>query len=263
MKQRSWGDAAFPWLFPRLARISYTTQDHLPSHVTTPRKLRPSISTSIKKMLYRLPRVQSGRGDPSSEVPSFLKLSKQANEQAISPTATMAKQCWQNALIFRCGGIPLKFYHLENFGGEVMNLGKPRVLERTQSQKRNNMHNLNNWSDPRVTIQCNCWNAYSDFLEFSISFFLQYPQATQRDNVECVSILLTHGANPHIVDFGGDAALHHAVVRGNIAIAGKLLKYKANIDTKTEVKIIQLHLQCTSSNDTQITFHILKLKQTH
>ena len=144
-----------------------------------------------------------------------------------------------------------------------MNLGKPGVLERTLSQKRHNMHNLNNWSDPRVTIQCNCWNAYPDFLEFGISFFLKYPQATQRDNVKCVSILLRQGANPHIIDFGGDAALHHAVVRGNITIARKLLKYKANIDAKTEVKIIQLHLQCTSNNDTQITFHILKLKQIH
>lgn len=146
MKQRSWGDAAFQWLFPRIAQISYTTQDHLPSHATSPRKLCPPISTSIKKRLYRLPRVQSGRGDPSSEVPSFpvssacVKLSKQADEQATSPTATMAKQCWRNALISRCGGIPLKFYHLENFGGEVMNLGKPGVLERTQSQKRDNMH---------------------------------------------------------------------------------------------------------------------------
>lgn len=81
--------------------------------------------------------------------------------------------------------------------------------------------------------------------------------------MECVSILLMKGADPHIVDFGGDAALHHAVVRGNITIAGKLVKYKANIDAKTGVRIIHLHSQCTSSNDTQITFHILKLKQTH
>ena len=53
------------------AQISYTTQDHLPSHTTSPRKLCPPISTSIKKMLYRLPRVQSGGGNISSEVPSF------------------------------------------------------------------------------------------------------------------------------------------------------------------------------------------------
>ena len=99
MKQRSWGNDAFPWLFPRLAQISYTTQDNLPSHTTTPRKLCPPRSTSIKEILYMLPRVQSGGGNSSSDIPSFqvsstcVKLSKQANEQATSPTTTMAKQC--------------------------------------------------------------------------------------------------------------------------------------------------------------------------
>ncbi|CAO2641615.1 Adhesion G protein-coupled receptor E1 [Lemmus lemmus] len=58
--------------------------------------------------------------------------------------------------------------------------------------------------------------------------------ATQRDNVECVSILLMHGADPHIIDFTGDAALHHAVCRGNTEIASKLLYNKANIDAETE-----------------------------
>ena len=71
MKQRSWGNDAFPWLFPRLAQMSYTTQDNLPSHATTPRKLCPPRSTSIKKILNTLPRVQSGGGNFSSEVPSF------------------------------------------------------------------------------------------------------------------------------------------------------------------------------------------------
>ena len=99
MKQRSWGNDAFPWLFPRLAQISYTTQDNLPSHATTPRKLCPSRSTSIKKILNTLPRVQSGGGNSSSEVLFFqvssacVKLSIQVNEQAASPTITMAKQC--------------------------------------------------------------------------------------------------------------------------------------------------------------------------
>ena len=99
MKQRSWGNDAFPWLFPRLAQISYTTQDNLPSHTTTPRKLCPPRSTSIKEILYMLPRVQSGGGNSSSDIPSFqvsstcVKLSKQANEQATSPTTTVVKQC--------------------------------------------------------------------------------------------------------------------------------------------------------------------------
>lgn len=100
-------------------------------------------------------------------------------------------------------------------------------------------------------------------LDFSVSFFIQYPQATQRDNLECISILLRLGADPHIVDANGDAALHHAICRGNIRVVSKLLEYNVDIKAKTEVRIIQLRSQCTSSSDTQITFHILKLKQTH
>ena len=161
-------------------------------------------------------------------------VSKQANEQAISPTTAIAKQCWWNALLSRCGGTPLKFYHLESFGGEVMNLGKPGVLTRTLSQReRDNVYNLNNWSDPRVTIQSDSQNAYLDFLEFSISFFIPHPQATQWDAVGCVSILLLQSSDPHIIDFRGDATPHHAIVRGNTTIASNLLEYNAIIEAKT------------------------------
>ncbi|CAO2629325.1 Ankyrin repeat domain-containing protein 7 [Lemmus lemmus] len=43
-----------------------------------------------------------------------------------------------------------------------------------------------------------------------------------------------HGADPHIPDFNGNAALHHAVCRGNTTIAGRLLEYNVNIDAKTK-----------------------------
>ncbi|XP_049989266.1 ankyrin repeat domain-containing protein 7-like [Alexandromys fortis] len=88
-------------------------------------------------------------------------------------------------------------------------------------------------------------------------------KATQRDNLECVAILLMHGADPNIVDDSGYAALHYAICRGNIPVVRKLLEYNVDIKTKTEVRIIQLRSQCTSSRDTQITFHILKLRQSH
>ncbi|CAO2617404.1 Ankyrin repeat domain-containing protein 26, partial [Lemmus lemmus] len=52
--------------------------------------------------------------------------------------------------------------------------------------------------------------------------------------MECLSILLQQGADPHLVDFNGDTALHHAVSRGNIRIASELLDYKADINTKTQ-----------------------------
>ncbi|XP_075845686.1 uncharacterized protein LOC142859270 isoform X2 [Microtus pennsylvanicus] len=59
-------------------------------------------------------------------------------------------------------------------------------------------------------------------------------KAAQRDNLECISILLRHGADPHIVDANGDAALHHAICRGNIPVVSKLLEYNVDIKAKTE-----------------------------
>lgn len=151
-----------------------------------------------------------------------------------------------------------------------MNLGKSGVLKRTLSEKkRDNMHNLNYWSEPRVSTQCKYWKAYPDFLEFSISSVTQYAQATQWENVECISILLMQGADPYAKEFRGNISIQHAVSRGSTTIACKLLeysantKYNANIKAKTEVKIIQVHSQCTFSNDTQLTFHVLKLRQSH
>ncbi|XP_041910026.1 ankyrin repeat domain-containing protein 7-like [Arvicola amphibius] len=58
-------------------------------------------------------------------------------------------------------------------------------------------------------------------------------KATQRDNIECISILLRHGADPHIVDANGDAALHNAICRGNIKIFSKLLEYNVDIKART------------------------------
>lgn len=135
------------------------------------------------------------------------------------------------------------------------------VLKKTLSQKEwDDRHNLNTLSDLRVTIQCNCRNVYLDVLELKISFFTQYLQATQWDNVECVSVLLTQDADPHLMDFSGNTALHHAVSRGNIAIASKLLEYNVDIEGKTEVKISQLPSHCVNSNATQTHFPCSKVQ---
>ncbi|EGW03389.1 Ankyrin repeat domain-containing protein 26 [Cricetulus griseus] len=45
---------------------------------------------------------------------------------------------------------------------------------------------------------------------------------------------LIKDADPHLMDFSGNTALHHAVSRGNIAIASKLLEYNVDIEGKTE-----------------------------
>ncbi|XP_026644978.1 ankyrin repeat domain-containing protein 26-like [Microtus ochrogaster] len=55
-------------------------------------------------------------------------------------------------------------------------------------------------------------------------------EATQRDNVECVSIFLIQGAGAHAVDFSGDTALHRAISRDSTTIACNLLEYNANIE---------------------------------
>lgn len=68
------------------------------------------------------------------------------------------------------------------------------------------------------------------------NFFEQHLQATERNNLECVSILLKHGADPHMADFTGNTALHYAVYNGNRAIASELLKYKVDINATTKVK---------------------------
>lgn len=108
------------------------------------------------------------------------------------------------------------------------------------------MHKLSNFSDLSVTIQCNFRNIYLDFLELNVSFFIQYQQATQRGNVECITILLIQGANSHLSDLSGNTVLHRTVSRDNTKIASKLLEYKSDIEAKTEVNIIQPHPQCTS-----------------
>ncbi|KAK7809801.1 hypothetical protein U0070_008451, partial [Myodes glareolus] len=61
-------------------------------------------------------------------------------------------------------------------------------------------------------------------------------KATQRDNIKCVPTLLTQDADPHLVDFSGDTALHHAISRGNTTIASKLLEYNTNIEAKIELR---------------------------
>nr|XP_038943528.1 POTE ankyrin domain family member J-like isoform X9 [Rattus norvegicus] len=66
------------------------------------------------------------------------------------------------------------------------------------------------------------------------NFFEQHLQATERNNLECVSILLKHGADPHMADFTGNTALHYAVYNGNRAIASELLKYKVDINAITK-----------------------------
>lgn len=72
--------------------------------------------------------------------------------------------------------------------------------------------------------------------------------------MDCASVLLTHNADPNLIDSSGNTAFHHAISRGNIRIVKMLLEHNVDIEAKTEVKITQLHSQGTSSSDTHIYF---------
>ena len=72
--------------------------------------------------------------------------------------------------------------------------------------------------------------------------------------MDCASVLLTHNADPNLIDSSGNTAFHHAISRGNISIVKMLLEHNVDIEAKTEVKITQLHSQGTSSSDTHIYF---------
>lgn len=48
-------------------------------------------------------------------------------------------------------------------------------------------------------------------------------------------VLLQHGADPNLVDFNSNTALHYAVCGQNISLANELLEYKANLEAKNKV----------------------------
>eukprot|EP00073_Rattus_norvegicus_P040709 XP_008769414.1 PREDICTED: ankyrin repeat domain-containing protein 7-like [Rattus norvegicus] len=82
-------------------------------------------------------------------------------------------------------------------------------------------------------------------------FFVQFPQAAQRDNTHCVCVLLRHNANPNLMDYSGNTAFHHAISRGSIAIVKMLLEYNVDIEAKTEYGLTPLQL-ATYENQTEM-----------
>lgn len=69
----------------------------------------------------------------------------------------------------------------------------------------------------------------------TICVLVSHPQASQCRQIECLDILLSHGADPNIMDCSENTALHYAVYNGDIKTATKLLEYKANIEAVNEV----------------------------
>lgn len=81
--------------------------------------------------------------------------------------------------------------------------------------------------------------------------------------MECVNILLTQGADPHIADFSGDAAIHHAVIRGNITIVENLLKHHVNVDARTEYGLTPYQLAIYERQEEMAEFLIKNGSEAH
>ncbi|NXO76891.1 ANR26 protein, partial [Sitta europaea] len=74
-------------------------------------------------------------------------------------------------------------------------------------------------------------------------------KAVQRQQEECVAILLEHGANPNLADADGNTALHLAVLSDNTIVAGLLLECNANIDAKNQGGYTPLNLAVSKQHE--------------
>ncbi|GAB1286393.1 hypothetical protein APTSU1_000162300 [Apodemus speciosus] len=81
-------------------------------------------------------------------------------------------------------------------------------------------------------------------------------KASQCRQIECLDILLKHGADPNIMDCSENTALHYAVYNGDIKTATKLLEYKANIEAVNENKITPLLLALKQNKEKMAEFLI-------
>ena len=81
------------------------------------------------------------------------------------------------------------------------------------------------------------WTVYFEFLEFTLCFLAQHWQAVECQEEECATLLLEHGADPNVMDVGGNTAVHYAVFCQNLSLAGKLLSYDADIEARNKVSV--------------------------
>ena len=120
-----------------------------------------------------------------------------------------------------------------------------------------------NLCDWRKSIWCNGRNVSLGFHELKRYSFVQFLQAAQRDNVDCVSLLLKYNADATLFDSIGHTVFHHAVSRGNVTIAKMLHEHNINIEAKTEVKSFKFIPIALLAVILCWTFYTEELKHSH
>ncbi|XP_027782101.2 ankyrin repeat domain-containing protein 7 [Marmota flaviventris] len=83
-------------------------------------------------------------------------------------------------------------------------------------------------------------------------------KAVQFRKENCATILLSHGADPNLVDFYYNTALHYAVCGQNVSLVRKLLEHKANLEAKNKDGYTPLLLAIVENNENMVKFLLKK-----
>ncbi len=85
-----------------------------------------------------------------------------------------------------------------------------------------------------------------------IDGFTQLHLAAQAVDMEQVSDLLLHGADPNVIDIDGVTPLHRAARDGHVELVAELVRYGADLDRKTSTGWTPLHLAIRSGNQEMV-----------
>ena len=78
----------------------------------------------------------------------------------------------------------------------------------------------------------------TDMDNYLILIYCFFPQVVECQFLECIKILLEHGAQANVVDVNNSTSLHLAAVNGDIDAAVLLLEREAKVDAKDKVHLI-------------------------
>ena len=85
-----------------------------------------------------------------------------------------------------------------------------------------------------------------------IDGFTDLHLAAQAVDMEQVSDLLLHGADPNVVDINGVTPLHRAARDGHAELVAELVRYGADLDRKTSTGWTPLHLAIRAGNQEMV-----------